>query len=373
MKILPIAIYFSNLLTLIKCQNIENHIFNQTSRFTIAVDGSFLYPQNDGTIGGFFLRYLGQFETLLKRLSINLMNEARLLDKNEKNIVVLDIGANLGVWSIPLANSIGKLGRVYSFEPQRDMISYLHSNILANNLQNIFPFHAAISNTSGFIILNQNISHTNDSPLNYGGFTINNLDSTSYNDQLSTYYVQTFRLDDLYNNHIFECPDLIKIDVEMHELNVFIGSIHMLQECKPILLFEANCKELMHSILSLLNNVGYTMAWIKYPEIDIDMKWIVGDYYISPISYGFFNDEINSEWFVSAINVIAVPKSKKQLIDNNIDGLIPIDFENGKYYIDDYDTKFCYRDAWCAKCKHGFCSNYSIISEYLVNYWEKFE
>ena len=62
-------------------------------------------------LGGFEVRTLRSYETLIR-----------------EGDVVLDIGANVGAHTLPLAQLVGKTGHVYAFEPTR----YAYSKQLAN-------------------------------------------------------------------------------------------------------------------------------------------------------------------------------------------------------------------------------------------------
>jgi hypothetical protein len=61
-------------------------------------------------------------------------------------------------------------------------------------------------------------------------------------------------IDDIY------APDLIKIDVEGHELQVLRGSLETITEYKPIIFYEAHGNDL-DDIYTLLDNLGYKLYW----------------------------------------------------------------------------------------------------------------
>ena len=52
----------------------------------------------------------------------------------DRNVLVFDIGANCGAYSIPLAMAAGEGSRVVAFEPNPLMIGRLGMNIALNNL-----------------------------------------------------------------------------------------------------------------------------------------------------------------------------------------------------------------------------------------------
>ena len=50
---------------------------------------------------------------------------------------VLDIGAHIGTFSVPLGKAVGETGRVVAFEPVADNFELLERNILSNNLADV--------------------------------------------------------------------------------------------------------------------------------------------------------------------------------------------------------------------------------------------
>lgn len=61
--------------------------------------------------------------------------------------MVIDIGANLGTYSIPIAIDIQKYrGKVIYFEPQRIIYYQLCANIFLNWLENYFAHNQAVGN-----------------------------------------------------------------------------------------------------------------------------------------------------------------------------------------------------------------------------------
>ena len=58
---------------------------------------------------------------------------------------VFDIGANIGLLTVPFAKTIGNNGKVFSFEPQSFVYDVLNKNIELNNLVNVETFHNGVS------------------------------------------------------------------------------------------------------------------------------------------------------------------------------------------------------------------------------------
>jgi len=76
--------------------------------------------------------------------------ETRLFEKLVKpEMVVLDIGAHIGYYTLIAADLVGKNGKVFAFEPAPDNYALLVKNIEVNGYKNIIPTQKAVSNKTG--------------------------------------------------------------------------------------------------------------------------------------------------------------------------------------------------------------------------------
>jgi len=67
----------------------------------------------------------------------------------KENMRVVDIGANIGYYTLIAARLVGKKGVVYAFEPVPSNYKLLCKNIKENNYTNIIPISKAVSNKRG--------------------------------------------------------------------------------------------------------------------------------------------------------------------------------------------------------------------------------
>ena len=63
--------------------------------------------------------------------------------------MVIDIGANVGVYTKSFSSIVGNDGKVYAFEPLRDNLEILKKVIRDANISNIRLFHAALGSQAG--------------------------------------------------------------------------------------------------------------------------------------------------------------------------------------------------------------------------------
>jgi len=164
--------------------------------------------------------------------------------------IILDIGANIGTWSIPLAV---KNRKIYSFEPYDSSYYALCGNIFLNNKELIiYPRHCAITNNINM----KTTIHLSES-INIGGCK---LIETNNSEQKNKYTLATL------DSFQFDKIDLIKIDVEGHELNVLKSGEQTILKYKPVILFECWDNESKHwngientgiELMNYINLLGY--------------------------------------------------------------------------------------------------------------------
>ena len=179
--------------------------------------------------------------------------------------VVLDIGANIGAYSIPLAlDPMFREGlRIYAFEVQRQVYMQLCGNLFLNGLDNVHAMNYAVGASNGTI----EIPRIDAAKCwNIGGFSIDPValraKRTDFPQEsiVGTETCEIRRIDDLPglpNSH------LVKLDVEGHELEVLMGmGAHLERSGFPPILFEmwqfdwyAQKKA---QLLQYLHDIGYT-------------------------------------------------------------------------------------------------------------------
>ena len=154
---------------------------------------------------------------------------------------VLDIGANIGNHSLFFSDYFRD---IHSYEPNPIAFEVLKINSkLVTNIQ-CYNFGLSSLNKESSIIINEN---------NIGGSKIDkNLLSTGIDITLK-------KLDDINNNN-FNKINLIKIDVEGHELDVLIGAKNTIKQHSPIIIFEQHeidfCNE-NNKVIDLIRSYGY--------------------------------------------------------------------------------------------------------------------
>jgi FkbM family methyltransferase len=179
--------------------------------------------------------------------------------KNVGGGLVLDIGANLGSYTVPMAMKYPHL-QFHSFEPQKTIFYQLCTNIFLNGLENVYANHCALSN-SAWSKEFEVPEYAKES--NIGAFSVDTKVRENDYEVLTRGKLETIRairLDELQIKNI----KLIKIDIEGHELQALQGAGDTLKDSGyPPIIFEAwNWKfpEKQEELFGHLKDLGYSIA-----------------------------------------------------------------------------------------------------------------
>jgi FkbM family methyltransferase len=169
--------------------------------------------------------------------------------------IFVDIGANLGLFSLHAASIGGADSRVYSFEPQPRAAAALRSSAAANALSTIEVVEMVVSASEGnvpFFV-----------PSTGSGVGSLSRDHACQAGVAHKEIRQSTSLDAFTSSNAFHRLDLIKIDVEGFEADVLEGSRDTFRRFQPIVWFEVNPVALRTSghvqgdCIQLLRTYGY--------------------------------------------------------------------------------------------------------------------
>jgi FkbM family methyltransferase len=137
--------------------------------------------------------------------------------------VAVDVGANIGDTTIPMADLVGMAGQVYAYEPNSRAFECLSHNLVQGGVDLwTVAYQQAVGEvtTTAWLRLSPNAgaSHITSCPESL----------------FSPVQVDIVRLDD---KKLQYC-DFIKIDVEGIELQVLTGAEETIKRCRPILYIE---------------------------------------------------------------------------------------------------------------------------------------
>ncbi len=174
----------------------------------------------------YFFGYLGKDEIYVTDYIINNL---------KKGDIFIDIGANVGFFSLLSSKIIGETGRVYSFEPYVYIYEILKQNTAP--YKNIDIYNEAILNTSGTTLMTvfPNKNHFYNTLVDRKDLVDNFIDLK--NSPFKEIEVHTTNLDDFCEKNKIS-PKIIKIDTEGSDIDILMGLEKTIKHCKPTLLFE---------------------------------------------------------------------------------------------------------------------------------------
>jgi FkbM family methyltransferase len=174
----------------------------------------------------------------------------------DKRKDVIDIGANIGFYTVLLAKQIST-NRLVAVEPTSKALNRLYYNIHLNKVEsNVTVFEGVISDHNGEIII-KSIKGKEE----YSTICLPSHPGIGDQEILEE-KVKCITLDDLvllFNLN----PGFIKIDVEGAEMLVFKGGLETLKKYKPIILSELSDDLLKKNgtsgieIINLIRSIGY--------------------------------------------------------------------------------------------------------------------
>lgn len=176
------------------------------------------------------------------------MDELKLLAQViTPGMCVLDVGGFVGTHALAFSKFTGQEGKVYSFEPRKEIYAILSENLSINDCQNVTALNVGLAEKEQS--LNLRSVDTNQS-INFGALSLDSNDGSLTSD---TYRIQVSTIDALGIEKI----DLIKLDVEGMERNVLDGAIESISRNRPVVFCECNSLNAGNDVLEYCRALKY--------------------------------------------------------------------------------------------------------------------
>ncbi|MFT3679142.1 MAG: FkbM family methyltransferase [Ferruginibacter sp.] len=200
---------------------------------------------------------------------------------------VLDIGANIGYFSLIASKRVGANGNVYSFEPSPATMERLKRNIQLNERTNVQLFQKAVSDTEGMV----SFQMPADDIKNSGRASFRQLEENS-----TVTSVETIRLDSKMDE--IKPVALVKMDIEGAEAMALKGMTGLIKRDQPVFIMELSG--------SYLNQLGYsTFFIINFFQEHHYKIFVAGD-----TCYELDNDTISDE---QQYDIVCIPQNSRLL------------------------------------------------------------
>lgn len=214
------------------------------------------------------LSYHAQDKGVSIELAVYRVHEPRtsrlLAESLQLGMTVVDIGCNIGYYALLEAQRVGPTGKVIAIEPEPENARLFLHNLQANGYHNVVFHQVAISDRNGTFALRVS-KKSNRHSLNSVPWPTIDLP------------VSVCTLDSLLAKDPPESVDLVRMDLEGHEVAVLQGMRHTIERYSPRLLIEIHPDLIgtqgVVQWLRALKDAGYRPKWLVDQERDIPLRW----------------------------------------------------------------------------------------------------
>lgn len=183
----------------------------------------------------------------------------RVLDSLiEPGMVVVDVGAHIGYYTLFAAQKVGPTGKVYAFEPAPSNYDVLMKNVTINGYQNVIPVQKAVCNTqeySRFFLHTDTVAHS--------------LHSRTLGKAKTSITVEATSLDHFFEKEGWPAVHLVKMDIEGAELDALMGMTKLIERNLAVYLVLEFVPHILRSagvnpgeLLERLKGLGFTIQII---------------------------------------------------------------------------------------------------------------
>jgi len=174
----------------------------------------------------------------------------------KKGDIVIDIGANIGLYTLLAAKKTGKTGKVISFEPTPEIFFRLEENIKGNNFTNIDSRNIGLSHKKDNLIFFVS---------NNGYDAWNSLAPSKDSKLQNRIKIDVSTLDIELKEVDKSKITFVKLDVEGWEKFVILGGTEFFTNYSPLVMVEFTEKNTL--------NAGYHVHELYDIMIDLGYKW----------------------------------------------------------------------------------------------------
>lgn len=214
--------------------------------------------------------YLRMLKTITENEEVEFKVIKYLIRKGDR---VIDVGANIGVYTKFLSELVGSAGIVHSIEPLPLTFDILCSNIKKLRLHNVEPINCAVSDNNADIVME--IPRNGLAGENFYRARVVSGDANGTFRQVK---VTSRTLDSMFSD-LPHNISFIKCDVEGHEFQCLKGASTIIKTRQPIWLIEvtgdpASPHSRAYRIFDLLKAERYEPYWLENEHL---RKWQPGD------------------------------------------------------------------------------------------------
>jgi len=152
---------------------------------------------------------------------------------------VIDVGGNLGFYTLILSELVGVKGKVFTFEPSPENFKKLNRTISINNLYNVDSYNVGLGEEEKKAILYYDSHQTGVSTI------VHKTSSDAITEEIKLTTL------DKFSKKLKQKISFIKIDTEGYESRVLLGGKEVLLKDKPVICIELGGEYFESSLLAL--------------------------------------------------------------------------------------------------------------------------
>lgn len=176
--------------------------------------------------------------------------------------ICLDVGANVGYYTLIMSRAVGPQGQVYAFEPVPSTFAYLNQILTETKSTNVKTFQMAVSDSIG----EAELIYEKDGDLSacVKGQGIYADDPVSLGKNMKPQCkIKTITMDAIVADNNLKHIDFIKTDCQGADLNILQSSINIIEKFRPKIICEALGNENIHKTKEFFSQIGYYCSCIE--------------------------------------------------------------------------------------------------------------
>lgn len=181
--------------------------------------------------------------------------------------VVIDCGANQGIFSLSFKSKIKNSGVIFCIEPFDYATKKIKNNFILNKYKNFFIYKNIVSNKIGLTKIYYSEGIT---------------DASIVHKKNNYKIIKSITIDYLAKKHDLKKINFIKLDIEGAEYPALLGAKNSISKFKPIIYLENNDKKNFKLIINFLKKSHYSYYFEKSGKITKLKKYKKGNILFLP-------------------------------------------------------------------------------------------
>jgi FkbM family methyltransferase len=185
--------------------------------------------------------------------SYELEKQRAIWRARREGAIVLDVGANVGFYTLLLARTVGVTGHVIAIEPDRTNVAWLRWHLRANNIQNAQILIGAVASLTGTAMFSPGPTHTTGRVVSSGAGKP----------------VRAYQLDEIVFRDKLPIPTIVKMDIEGGESAALSGASRLLAEELTTWFVALHSREQADACIASFRRYGYRLCFLSGAELPV--------------------------------------------------------------------------------------------------------